>query len=124
MANPTGRGGFKPGQSGNPGGRPKAIYNLTAEARRHTIEAVRTLLRLMRNAKSESVRLGAAEAILSRGWGKPIQALQIDGGFAAKKLNELSDAELAQLEERLASMAEDGQGLLFDFGANGSGRMN
>jgi hypothetical protein len=31
----------------------------------------------MRTAESESVRLNAAEAILSRGWGRPIQALQV-----------------------------------------------
>jgi hypothetical protein len=76
MANPTGRGGFKKGLSGNPGGRPRALASVMHEARRHTLEAIRVLLKLMRTAKSESVRLAAAEAILSRGWGKPIQALE------------------------------------------------
>jgi hypothetical protein len=57
----------------------------------------------MQTAKSESVRLNAAEADLSRGWGRSVQALQIDSHFATKKLNELSENELAQFEARLAS---------------------
>jgi hypothetical protein len=66
-------------------------------------DAIAVLAQLMQTAKSESVRLNAAEAILSRGWGRSVQALQIDGQFAAKKLNELSEIELAQFEARLAS---------------------
>jgi hypothetical protein len=73
------------------------------EARRYTLDAIALLAQLMRTAKSESVRLNAAEAILSRGWGRSVQAFQIDGHFAAKKLNELSEIELAQFEARLAS---------------------
>ena len=58
---------------------------------------------LMQTAKSESVKLNAAEAILSRGWGRSVQAFQIDSHFAAKKLNELTENELTQFEARLAS---------------------
>jgi len=57
----------------------------------------------MNKAKSESVRLNAAEAILSRGWSRPVQAFQIDGHFANRKLNELSADELAEFEKRLAN---------------------
>jgi len=39
MANPTGRGGFKTGKSGNPGGRPRQLASVMHEARRHTFEA-------------------------------------------------------------------------------------
>jgi hypothetical protein len=111
MANPTGLGGFQRGRSGNPGGRPRVIESLTREARLYTHEALRTLLRLMRSAKSETVKLNAAEMILSRGWGKPIQAVQIDGRFLDKKLDEMTDAELAALETRLMEAAEESERL-------------
>ena len=81
------------------------------EARRHTLEAVRTLLKLMRTAESESVRLNAAESILNRGWGRPIQALQVDGRFLTKKLTDLTTDEIRDLEQRV-ELIEPEQGVL------------
>ena len=103
MANSTGKGGFQKGKSGNPGGRPHALVSVMEEARKHTLDAIRVLVELMCGANSESVRLNAAEAILSRGWGRPVQAFQVDGHFANRKLNELSADELAEFEKRLAN---------------------
>jgi hypothetical protein len=65
----------------------------------------------MRAAESESVRLNAAEAILNRGWGRPIQALQVYGRFLTKKLTDLTTDEIRDLEHRV-EMIEPDQGVL------------
>jgi len=129
MPNPSGTGGFKKGQSGNPGGRSgKHIADLSREARRYAALAVSTLVKICR-AGQERNRLAAASALLDRGYGKPLQALQIDGAFAAKKLHELSDVELATLEARLASRAEAGEPIddlftVLDESSRGGQRVN
>lgn len=65
-------GRFVKGQSGNPGGRPKTELAVRELARAHTEVAIKTLVKALK-AKTESVRVSAAEALLSRGWGKPPQ---------------------------------------------------
>ena len=49
-------GQFAPGQSGNPGGRPKDEHRVAELARSYTLEAIDTLVELMRNGKDERVR--------------------------------------------------------------------
>jgi CheY-like chemotaxis protein len=99
------------GKSGNPGGRPRQLASVMHEARRHTLEALQVQLQLMQSAESESVRLNAAEAILNRAWGRPIQALQVDGRFLTKKLTDLTTEEIRDLEQRV-EMIEPDQGVL------------
>ena len=55
--------GWQPGQSGNPGGRPKAIVEVAKAARELTTEAITTLREIMRNNKAtSSARVSAAVA--------------------------------------------------------------
>ena len=63
-------GQFALGQSGNPGGRPKDEHRVAELARSYTVEAIETLVELMRDGKDERVRGTAAQALLDRGWGK------------------------------------------------------
>jgi hypothetical protein len=63
-------GQFAPGQSGNPGGRPKDEHRVGELARSFTLEAIETLVDLMRHGRDERVRGIAAQALLDRGWGK------------------------------------------------------
>jgi hypothetical protein len=70
---------FKPGQSGNPGGRPKGEGRVREAAREHTDEALGVLVAAMQD-EDVRVRIKAAETILERGWGKPPQAITGEDG--------------------------------------------
>jgi hypothetical protein len=83
---------FKPGQSGNPSGYSKAIVEVAHAAREHTREAIDTLARIMRDEKATaSARVGAAAALLDRGWGKAQQNVSI---HHSGDMRNLTDAEL------------------------------
>lgn len=82
MAKP---GTFKPGQSGNPSGRPKEIGHVRDLARAHTEDAIRTLVEIKRDPSQPApARVAAAQALLDRAWGKPSQ--MIGGDPDAKPL--------------------------------------
>ena len=76
-------GQFAPGQSGNPGGRPKDEHRVGELARSYTLEAIETLVDLMRHGRDERVRGTAAQALLDRGWGKAKVAVvsNAEGGY-------------------------------------------
>jgi hypothetical protein len=71
---------FEKGKSGNPGGRPKAVRDVAAAAREHTQEGLETLVTAMRDGGAPwNARIRAVELILERGWGKPMQAVELSG---------------------------------------------
>jgi len=69
---------FQPGQSGNPGGRPKEDSEVKALARTAGPEAIEKLLELMRGDDRRTA-LAAAQALLDRGFGKPSQSVEMSG---------------------------------------------
>ena len=97
-------GRFIAGYSGNPGGRPKDEYRVAELARSYTVEAVETLVDLMRHSRDGRVRGTASQALLDRGWGKAkvevaassgetyIEALQA----AAEVIREATDGVINQ----------------------------
>jgi hypothetical protein len=77
---PATSGSFKRGQSGNPGGRPKALMEVIELARSHTREAISALADIVRNGDAPpSAQVAAATALLDRGWGKPVQPSELSG---------------------------------------------
>jgi hypothetical protein len=80
-------GQFKKGQSGNPSGRPKDDLKLRELARKHTREAVETLIEVMSDKDTPpAARVNAAIAILDRGYGRPGQSVDMtssDGSLAS-----------------------------------------
>ena len=101
MANKTGKGGFTPGASGNPGGRPKAASVIAIEARKHGLAMVAVLNSIARKGKSEQARIAAATALLDRGYGKPAQSVELNfhANLLQKKLLEMTPDELRLLEQ-------------------------
>lgn len=70
------RSAWGPGQSGNPGGRPKVAAEVRDLARAHGCKAIERLVALM-DSKNQAVALRAAEAVLDRGYGRPLQAMKL-----------------------------------------------
>jgi hypothetical protein len=78
--------GFQPGVSGNPGGRRKhtmeelrAMKDVRTAAKEYTLEAIKTLVEIMRDAESgRQARIMAANSLLDRGHGKPTQTIAGD----------------------------------------------
>lgn len=74
------KGRFVSGFSGNAGGRPKDEFKIAELARSYTVEAVETLVDLMRHSKDDRVRGTASQALLDRGWGKARVEVNTKGG--------------------------------------------
>jgi len=73
------RGRFRKGESGNPGGRPRADAPVSELAREHTEAALKTLAGVMQDAQAPApARVRAAEALLDRAWGRPRQTVDAD----------------------------------------------
>ena len=128
--NRTGKGWFKKGESGNPGGQPKdpvippplspgyapdqtgaidrrTIRNIVIEARRFSGLAIDTLVELTRDNHADSTRYSAATALLDRGYGRPAQSLDLhlSADAITKRLTDMTDSELAALEARMIASA-------------------
>ncbi len=74
---------FKKGNKlGGGPGRPNKDIDVQALARKYTQAAIKALADIVQDEEATAAsRVSAAEAILSRGWGKPIQPIQgADGG--------------------------------------------
>jgi hypothetical protein len=80
------RHGFQPGVSGNPGGRRKhtmeelrAMKDVRTAAKEYTLEAIKTLVEIMRDTEcGRQARIMAANSLLDRGHGKPTQTIAGD----------------------------------------------
>jgi hypothetical protein len=100
----VGNPNWKPGVSGNPGGRPGMAKEVRELAQKHSAEAIEVLAKLMRNEKaSPAARAAAASQILDRAVGRPESAVKIETK-REPDLNVLNAAERAEFD-RILDMA-------------------
>lgn len=98
------RGPWKPGQSGNPRGRPRKTAEARAVdklARTSSSEALDTVLSIMRSGDGDRVRLAAALAVIERGIGKA-------GDVVAEPVQVPEGATLADRAQAIADAAMNG----------------
>ena len=95
---------FLPGQSGNPSGRPKESRAALELARQHGPAAIRLLAEIMLGEnKSLRVqlrdRIEAAKILLDRGYGRPVQGVELTGrdGQAIETKAVLDEAALEMI---------------------------
>ena len=74
MTNPTGKGGFQRGRSGNPGGRPKLPADIREAFKAKAPQALEVLTRCLQS-DDDRIAMMAAQAILDRGYGRPTQSI-------------------------------------------------
>ena len=77
------------------------------EARKFSGLAVDTLVDLTKDNHADSTRFAAATALLDRGYGRPAQSLDLhlSADAITKRLSDMTDAELAALEQRMVAAA-------------------
>ena len=77
------------------------------EARKYSGLAVDTLVELTKTKYPGSTRYSAATALLDRGYGRPAQSLDLhlSADAITKRLSDMTDAELAALEQRMIAAA-------------------
>lgn len=66
---------FVKGMTGNPKGRPKALFDIQELVRSKSKQNIEVMERLRDGAEDENVRLRAAIALHEIAWGKPAQAV-------------------------------------------------
>ena len=111
------------GVSGNPGGRPSGVGDLREIARQHTRKAIQTLVAVMNDASAApSARVGAASALLDRGWGRAPQTIHTSNDanhdIEARLQGDLSDL-LGKFVAEPENTREAGSAPIVDGGTEG-----
>ena len=101
---------FVKGVSGNPGGRPKTIPEVKEILKAASPDAARTLVELL-NSEKDSIRLAAAQDILNRTQGKPLQMQDINMDVSGMPNVEMQVRKILMESVNVESMRiDDGRG--------------
>lgn len=101
---------WRPGQSGNPGGKGEPYRKLTALAREQSPEGMKQIIEIACDYQNDPrVRLVAWDIVLTRAWGKPREAAPDDAAKAPLNLSNLNAKELQTLKRLSAKMRGDAE---------------
>ncbi len=106
---------WKPGQSGNPRGRPSGARGLARYIREHTDDGRKLADFLLRVVDCEDGKVGdckitmdhkleAVRILLNRGFGRPVEQIAVDGGAS---LSDLILAAYRRRESRESQIIKD-----------------
>ena len=98
---PSGMKPWKPGQSGNPGGRKPIPEEVKEALQAATPAAVATLVEIMTQGKSEDTRVKAANIILERVYGKATAQVDVRVTDVGAMHLQLLEEIRARRQERL-----------------------
>jgi hypothetical protein len=71
---------FVKGKSGNPGGRPKAVKEIVDLCRELTPLGIKRMKAILESeTAAPAAQVAAFTAVMDRGWGKPMQAVEHSG---------------------------------------------
>jgi hypothetical protein len=121
----AGDGRFVNGTSGNPGGKPRSAH-LRELCRTYTEAAVKELGRLALKAKTESTRIRAIAELLDRGYGRPMQALEValdDNRPGQEESRQLTAPEVMVALGEILTKAEAEMGIAPDSGLTNEQRV-
>lgn len=96
---------WKPGQSGNPNGRPSGLAKRIREATNEGQDLVDFMSEVFRNEREKtSDRITAATWLADRCWGRPAQAIELrsdEAGTVREQLERMTPEERAELRRRI-----------------------
>lgn len=96
----SGHGGKRPGAGRKPGSKQRATVEqagtLAELAREYTSTALGTLVRVAQSSESDAAAVSAANAILDRGYGKPVQQTEVTGKDGKDLIPDQTDLDLAR----------------------------
>lgn len=111
----SGHGGKRTGAGRKPGKVSQAKRDIMEMAKEHAELALQTLVNICQNGEAEASRVSAANAILDRAYGRPVQGVEMSGPDGKPiqteevSARERVNSKLARIATRSAADGDTGE---------------